>query len=64
MKENSDYYQLSTGDLLRQEVAAKSDLGLQASGIMKSGGLVSDELVIALVSKHLSTLKAKEYTSK
>jgi len=57
LKEDSDYYQLSTGDLLRQEVAAKSDLGLQASEIMKSGGLVSDELVIALVSKHLSTLK-------
>jgi adenylate kinase len=57
LKENKDYYQLSTGDLLRQEVAAKSDIGIKCSEIMKAGGLVSDELVIDLVSKHLKTLK-------
>lgn len=52
---------MSTGDLLRQEVAAKSDIGIKCSEIMKAGGLVSDELVIELVSKHLKTLKDYKY---
>mmetsp|Transcript_5579 Transcript_5579/g.4962 ORF Transcript_5579/g.4962 Transcript_5579/m.4962 type:complete len:111 (+) Transcript_5579:39-371(+) len=61
LKENSDYYQLSTGDLLRQELAAETELGLIAAGIMQTGGLVPDELVIDLVGKHLKTLQDKKY---
>jgi adenylate kinase len=41
--------QLSTGDLLRAEVAAGTALGAQASGIMASGGLVPDELVVSII---------------
>jgi len=46
--------QISTGDMLRAAVAAGTDLGLQVKGIMESGGLVSDELIIALVKERIT----------
>ena len=45
--------QISTGDMLRAAVAAGTELGLQVKGIMESGGLVSDELIIALVKERI-----------
>ena len=36
---------ISTGDLLREAVAAETELGLEAAKIMKSGGLVPDEVI-------------------
>ena len=41
--------QLSTGDMLRAAVAAKSEVGLKAAAVMKAGGLVSDEIVIGII---------------
>ncbi len=42
--------QLSTGDMLRAEVASDSELGRKAKGIMESGGLVPDDLIIDMIS--------------
>lgn len=44
---------LSTGDLLRAEVEARSPLGLEAEAVMARGALVSDELVLAIVRHRL-----------
>ena len=40
---------LSTGDLLRSEIAAKTELGLAAKGFMNEGKLVPDEVVIGMI---------------
>lgn len=45
--------QLSTGDMLRAAVAAGTEIGKQAESVMKAGELVSDELVIGVVSERL-----------
>ena len=45
--------QLSTGDMLRAAVAAKTPVGLQAKSVMESGGLVSDEIVNGILSERL-----------
>lgn len=46
---------LSTGDLLRAEVAAGSALGQEAEAVMARGELVSDALVLAIVRSRLET---------
>jgi adenylate kinase len=40
---------ISTGDMLRRHVAKGTDLGAKAKGYMDSGGLVPDDLVIAML---------------
>lgn len=44
---------ISTGDMLREEVAKGTELDIQAKSIMASGGLVSDELIIAIVKERI-----------
>ena len=46
--------QISTGDMLRAAVKAKTPLGLQAKELMDAGKLVTDELVIALVKERIA----------
>jgi adenylate kinase len=45
--------QLSTGDILRAEVAGGSEVGLRAKAVMDAGELVSDEIVVGCVSNRL-----------
>ena len=40
---------ISTGDMLREAIASRNALGQKVSGIMKSGKLVSDEIIIELI---------------
>lgn len=45
--------QLSTGDMLRAAVAAKTPIGLQAKEIMDSGALVPDEVVVGIIDQRI-----------
>ena len=46
--------QISTGDMLRAAVREGTELGLKVKDIMASGGLVSDDLIIALVKERIA----------
>jgi adenylate kinase len=45
---------LSTGDLLRAEIASKTELGIKAKSIMDKGALVPDEIVIGMIEKRIN----------
>ena len=44
-------FYISTGDLLRKEIANETKLGLEAKSIIASGGLVSDEIIVQIIEK-------------
>ena len=46
--------QLSTGDMLRAAVKAGTPVGLKAKEVMASGGLVSDAIVVGIISDRIS----------
>lgn len=46
--------QLSTGDMLRAEMAAATPLGLKVKGIVDSGSLVPDDIMIAIIAERIS----------
>ena len=45
---------ISTGDMLRAAIASGNELGQKVSGIMKSGALVSDQIIIELILDRIS----------
>ncbi|MDR2568615.1 MAG: nucleoside monophosphate kinase [Mycoplasmataceae bacterium] len=54
--EKYNFAQISTGDLLRAEVASGSELGKELSAIMESGKFVSPELINKLVKDNINKL--------
>lgn len=48
-----DLTYISTGDMLRQEIAEGSKLGLQAKSVIEKGGLASDEIIVQLIEKRI-----------
>ncbi len=52
--------QISTGDMLRAAVAAGTRFGLQAKSIMDAGNLVSDEIMLGIISERLAEADARE----
>ncbi|RDC74560.1 adenylate kinase [Rhodovulum sp. 12E13] len=54
LEERFGLVQLSTGDLLRAAVAAGTEAGRQAQAVMEAGGLVSDDIVLAILRDRLA----------
>jgi adenylate kinase len=48
---------LATGDMLREQVQAKTKLGLKAKKIMDAGGLVSDDIMVGMIKNQLDKNK-------
>ncbi|MBR0169466.1 MAG: nucleoside monophosphate kinase [Bacteroidales bacterium] len=53
LAEKYDFLHISTGELLRQEVALSTPTGLRAKAIMDRGDLVGDDIVVSLLSRAL-----------
>jgi len=51
--------QLSTGDMLRAAVKAGTPIGLQAKAVMDAGALVSDDIVVGIISDRLNEADAR-----
>ena len=52
--------QLSTGDMLRAEIAAGTDLGLRVKDVMARGLLVPDDVVVAIVAERIDQPDARK----
>ena len=59
LKESQNIVHLSTGEMLRSEIEAKTPLGLQLEKIMASGNYVSDNIILLAVEKKLASLGQK-----
>ena len=55
-----NYFQLSTGDLLRNETKKNTDLGNEIESIISKGNFVSDEIVNKLLKNTISNLKFRD----
>jgi len=55
-----NYFQLSTGNLLREEVKLKTQLGSEIEQLISNGKFVSDETVNTLLRKSITNLKFRD----
>ena len=55
-----NYFQLSTGDLLRQEIKLKTTLGSEVEKLISNGKFASDEIVNTLLRQSITNLKFRD----
>ena len=61
LKDKYGYVHISVGDLLRKEVALETASGKAVKNIIDSGELVADDLVFAILKKHLRNIVGKPF---
>lgn len=54
LTEKYGYGHISTGDLLREEIKNKTEIGKQAESLMKEGKFVSDDVIVKLISNRIT----------
>lgn len=59
LSKHYDIAHISTGDLLRDQIARKTELGVEISKIMEEGGLVSDEIVARMLKERIQEADCK-----
>ena len=47
------FLQLSTGEMIRQNIEEKTDLGLKVQSIVNKGGFVNDEIILSIISNRI-----------
>lgn len=57
---DADFVQLSTGDLLRNEIKLETKLGKEIDLLLKDGGFATDEIIFTLVDKFMNENKDKQ----
>lgn len=55
---DTDFIHLSTGDVFREHMSKRTDLGIEIEDIMNSGSMVNDELTIAVVEDFIESNKS------
>jgi adenylate kinase len=60
LEDKKGFKQLSTGDMLRGAVAAGTEMGRKAKEVMDKGQLVSDDIVISIISERLDQPDVKK----
>ena len=58
--DHHNYFQISTGDLLRNEAKKKTDLGIEIESLISKGDFVSDEIVNKLLKSSISELNENQ----
>jgi adenylate kinase len=53
LKRKHHFEHLATGDMLRSEVSHNTQLGMRVKSVMESGQLVSDDLILELIERHV-----------
>lgn len=56
-----DLQSLVVGDLLREQVAQKSDVGLRAAKVMKAGGLLDDKTILDVVKPGIKLMDGTDW---
>ncbi|KAF9017761.1 hypothetical protein CPC16_010133 [Podila verticillata] len=61
IQNNFEVNSISSGDLLRKNIALGTDIGVRAAKEMKNGSLVSDEVMVKLIDQELNKIGAQQH---